>query len=53
MLHPVFITSQLYVNMQSICAKKLEFQLMIEDTKLDVIVTCETWLKPAVNCRLD
>ena len=37
--------SLINVNTQSICAKKLEFQLMIED-----IVACETWLKPAINC---
>ena len=42
--------SLINVNMQSICANKLEFQLMIEDTKPDVIVACEAWLKPAVNC---
>ena len=42
--------SLINVNTQSICAKKLEFQLMVEDTKPDVIVACETWLKPAVNC---
>ena len=42
--------SLINVITQSICAKKQEFQLMVEDTKPDVIVACETWLKPAVNC---
>ena len=42
--------SLINVNMQSICAKKLEFQLMVEDTTPDVIVACETWLTHAVNC---
>ena len=42
--------SQLNVNMQSICAKKIKFQLVIEDTKPDVIVACETGLKPAISC---
>ena len=42
--------SLLNVNMQSICAKKIKFQLMTEDTKPDDIVACETWLKPAVSC---
>ena len=42
--------SLININMQSICAKKVKFHLMIEDTKPDLIVTCETWLKPAISC---
>ena len=45
--------SLLKVNTQSICAEKLEFQLMIEDVKPDVIVACETWLKPVNSCHPD
>ena len=37
------------VNTQSICAKKLEFKLTIEDVKPDVTVACETWLSIVVN----
>ena len=41
--------SLLNVNTQSISAKKLEFQYMVEDAKPDIIVACETWLKPNIN----
>ena len=41
--------SLLNVNAQSISAKKLEFQYMVEDAKPDVIVACETRRKPNVN----
>ena len=34
---------------QSISAKKLEFQYMVEDAKPDIIIACETWLKPNIN----
>ena len=39
----------LNVNKQSNSAKKLEFQYMVEDAKPDIIVACETWLKPNIN----
>ena len=42
--------SLINVITQSMCAKKLEVQLMVDDTKPDVIVACETLLKPADNC---
>ena len=41
--------SLLKINTQSISAKKLEFQYMVEDTKPDIIIACETWLKPNIN----
>ena len=41
--------SLLNVNTQSISAKKLEFQYMVEDAKPDIIIACETWLKPNIN----
>ena len=39
----------LNVNTQSIRAKKLEFQYMVEDAKPDIIIACGTWFKPNIN----
>ena len=44
------IVSLLNMNTQSTWTKKLEFELLIENAKPDIIVACETWSKPAVNC---
>ena len=41
--------SLLNVHTQSICAKKLEFHLMMEDVKSDITVACEIWLNPTDN----
>ena len=37
------------INFQSILSKKCELACVIDTTKPDIDVGCETWLKPSIN----
>jgi len=41
--------SLLNINCQSLCNKKAEFQNIIDDTRPDIVIATETWLKDTMK----